>query len=74
MGFQCDRTAFLWHVRQRIAEWKRGGSAFCVLLIQVEQDEHVLKTQSQKAHDERAAFDDADPERGRAGNGLDRPL
>ncbi|MEI8372292.1 MAG: diguanylate cyclase [Planctomycetota bacterium] len=52
MGFQCDRTAFLWHVRQRIAEWKRGGSAFCVLVVQVEQDEQIVETQSQEAYDE----------------------
>ena len=51
VGFQCDRTAFLWHVRQRIAEWKRGGNTFCVLLVQVEQDEHIVETQSQEARD-----------------------
>ncbi len=45
MGVQCNRTAFLWHVRQRIAEWKRGGAPFCVLLAQVEQDEHTVETQ-----------------------------
>ena len=52
IGSQCDRTAFLWHVRQRIAEWKRGGAAFCVLLVQVEQDSQLLKTQSQKARED----------------------
>jgi len=45
MGFQCDRSAFFWLVRQRIAEWKRGGFAFCVLLVQVEQDKHAAETQ-----------------------------
>ncbi len=51
MGFQCDRTTFLWHVRQRIAEWKRGGAPFCVLLVQVEQDEQIAETLSQEADD-----------------------
>ncbi|MGO9112467.1 MAG: diguanylate cyclase [Thermoguttaceae bacterium] len=51
MGFQCDRTTFLWHVVQRIAEWKRGGNAFCVLLVQVEPDDHIVDTQSQGTRD-----------------------
>jgi diguanylate cyclase (GGDEF)-like protein len=51
MGFQYDRSAFLWLVRQRIAEWKRGGFAFCVLLVQVEQDEHAAETQLQGTSD-----------------------
>jgi diguanylate cyclase (GGDEF)-like protein len=52
MGYQCDRTAFLWNVRQRIAEWKRGGEPFCVLLLQVQQNEYVVETQSQKARED----------------------
>jgi len=51
MGFQCERSTFLWLVRQRIAEWKRGGAAFCVLLIQVELDRHFVETQSRETHD-----------------------
>ena len=51
-GSQCDRTTFLRDVRQRIAEWKRGGAAFCVLLLQVEGDEHGAETQSPKASDD----------------------
>jgi diguanylate cyclase (GGDEF)-like protein len=51
MGSQCDRTAFLWHVRQRIAEWKRGGNTFSVLLVQVEPDDHIVDTQAQEARD-----------------------
>ncbi len=50
-GYLCDRTAFLWHVRQRIAEWKRGGSAFCVLLVQVQEDQHAAETSSREARD-----------------------
>jgi diguanylate cyclase (GGDEF)-like protein len=52
LDYQYDRTAFLRHVRQRIAEWKRGGSAFCVLRIQVEQDEPVLDTPAREAGDQ----------------------
>ena len=51
MGLHCDRTAFLGYVRQRIAEWKRGGSTFCVMLVQIEQDESAAQTQSQEARD-----------------------
>ena len=49
MEHQCDRPAFLWHVRQRIAEWKRGGNAFCVMLVEVQQHEHVAKAQLPEA-------------------------
>ena len=51
-GFRCDRTAFLWHVRQRIAEWKRGGAAFCVLLAKVEDNRAAATVQRQDASDE----------------------
>ena len=52
MGLPCDRTAFLRYVRQRIAEWNRGGTAFCVLVVRVEQDEHSVEAQSQESRDE----------------------
>ena len=51
MGFQCDRTAFCGNVRQRIAEWKRGGSTFCVLLVRIEQYEHGVDAPSQETID-----------------------
>lgn len=33
MEFRFDQTAFLRQLRQRIAEWRRGGSRFCLLLV-----------------------------------------
>jgi diguanylate cyclase (GGDEF)-like protein len=47
MGYQYDRTAFFWHIRQRIAEWERGGTSFCVLLVHPQQDD-IVETQSQE--------------------------
>ena len=49
--FQCDSAAFLGLVRQRIAEWKRGGFAFCVLLAQIEQAETLVPAESPGAHE-----------------------
>lgn len=33
MEFRFDQTAFLQQLRQRIAEWRRGGARFCLLLV-----------------------------------------
>ena len=52
VGAQCDRAPFLRQLRQRIAEWNRGGAAFCVLLAQVELDENLPETQPQEARNE----------------------
>jgi diguanylate cyclase len=41
---ECDRTVFFWQVRQRIAEWKRGGPSFSVLLVRVDEYEHIVAT------------------------------
>ncbi len=37
----CDGGILFWYIRQRIAEWKRGGSAFCVLAIDVDGREEI---------------------------------
>ena len=41
---ECDRTVFLWQVRQRIAEWKRGGLGFSVLLVRNDSRETLAHT------------------------------
>ena len=38
---ECDRTAFVSQVRQRIADWKRGGPGFSVMLLKVEVNDQV---------------------------------
>lgn len=46
VALECDPTAFAWHLRQRIAEWKRGGAAFCVLLVRLDPLDRFEKAQS----------------------------
>jgi diguanylate cyclase (GGDEF)-like protein len=51
-AFECDRTAFFWYISQRIAEWKRGGESFCVLLVQVGQEQGEAERPSQPIAEE----------------------
>ncbi len=52
LGSPCDRTAFLRYVRQRIAEWNRGGTTFCVLLVRFEEEDRTMETESQEARED----------------------
>jgi len=45
--YQYDQTAFFWHIRERIAEWGRGGASFCVMLIHPQRDD-IVETQPQE--------------------------
>lgn len=36
-GNWCDSSTFFWYLRQRIAEWRRGGEPFTVFAIEVDQ-------------------------------------
>lgn len=40
---ECDRTVFVWQLRQGIAQWKRDGTAFSVMLIRVDEYERLRK-------------------------------
>jgi diguanylate cyclase len=40
----CDRTVFFWEVRQRINQWKHGGSGFCVMLARVDDYDQLIKS------------------------------
>ena len=44
-----DRTGFCHEVRRRVAEWKRSGSTFSVLLLEIDQYEQVTRQGSQHA-------------------------
>ena len=46
---ECDRTVFCWQVRQRIAEWKRGGPGFSVILVRVDDFDPLTKTHGRSA-------------------------
>jgi diguanylate cyclase len=46
VGFYCDANAFFWFVRQRIAEWKREGEVFCVLVVDVNPKQPAVETPS----------------------------
>ncbi len=41
---ECDQTAFRRQVRQRIAEFRRGGPAFSVMLVQLDGYHPLMKT------------------------------
>jgi len=48
---ECDRTVFVWQVRQRIAEWKRGGACFSVMLVQVDELDQLRKAHGEAVSD-----------------------
>ncbi len=41
---ECDQTAFRRQVQQRIAQWKRGGPGFSVMLVQVDRCAELFKS------------------------------
>ncbi len=41
---ECDQTAFRRQVQQRIAQWKRGGPAFSVMLVRVDHCVELIAT------------------------------
>ena len=45
----CDRSRIFLYVRQRMAEWKRGGPEFSVVLLQVEQGPSAASADSRLA-------------------------
>jgi diguanylate cyclase len=61
LGVHCDRSAFYWQIHQRIAEWKRGGHAFCLMLARVVRKEASNEASGETKDGEPApaAVDDA---------------
>ena len=48
---ECDRTAFFCLVRQRLAEWKRGGSSLSVMLVRIDEFDHIVATSGHSSGD-----------------------
>jgi diguanylate cyclase (GGDEF)-like protein len=46
---ECDQTAFRLQIRQRIAQWNRGGPGFSVMLVQVDRYRQLMKTHGSNA-------------------------
>ncbi len=40
----CDGAMLFWSIRQRLAEWKRGGEPFCVLAIDVDGSSQMAQS------------------------------
>ncbi len=40
----CDASMLFWSIRQRLAEWKRGGEAFCLLAIEIDNGPLIAQT------------------------------
>lgn len=40
----CDGTMLFWSIRQRIAEWQRGGDSLCVLAIDVDNRQQITRS------------------------------
>ena len=40
----CDGVMLFWYIRQRLAEWKRGGDPFCVLAVDVDNSEQLVQS------------------------------
>ena len=48
---ECDRTAFFCLVRQRMAEWKRGGASFSVILVRIDEFDQFVATSGRSSGD-----------------------
>ena len=48
---ECDRSAFFCLVRQRMAEWKRRGANFSVMLVRIDEFDHIVPTFGQSSGD-----------------------
>jgi len=46
-----NRTAFCQHVRTRVAEWKRGGPAFSLVLVEIDFFDGLTRTYGAKLRD-----------------------
>ncbi len=46
-----NRTAFCQHVRSRVAEWKRGGQTFALVLVEIDQFESLIHLYGPKFRD-----------------------
>ena len=46
-----NRTAFCQHVRTRVAEWKRGGPAFSLVLVEIDFFDGLTRTYGEKLRD-----------------------
>jgi diguanylate cyclase len=40
----CDGSMLFWYIRQRLAEWKRGGDPMCILAIDVDHGRRIAQT------------------------------
>lgn len=40
----CDGAMLFWYIRQRLAEWKRGGDPLCILAIDVDHGRRIAQT------------------------------
>ena len=70
----CDHAAFLACVRQRIAEWKRGGGTFCVGLLQLAPGDASAAAAAVESQPRIMHLAAQDHQRRHAGNGPDCPL
>jgi len=46
-----NRTAFCQQVRSRIAEWKRGGPTLSLILLEIDQCDHMMSHQGQQVRE-----------------------
>ena len=51
-----NRTAFCQHVRSRVAEWNRGGPAFSLVLVAIDQYQQTKHHYGQRAGEEAVAL------------------